>query len=89
MGSAKMSSQAENVKLASVSTTILKDRLNGLYRAMQRRPETMVTPGLFEYLWDLKELALLEGKPSVEVPEPWLAELEDTCCSVSNGPRLN
>lgn len=88
MGSAKFSNQ-ENIKLASVSTNTLKERLNGIYRTMQRRPETMITPGLFEYLWDLKELALLEGKPSVEVPEPWLAELEDTCCSVSNGPRHN
>lgn len=89
MGSAKIGSQAENLRLASVSTDLLKDRLNGLYSTMQRRPDIMITPGLFEYLWDLKELALLEGKPSVEVPEPWLAELEDTCCSVSNGPRLN
>lgn len=89
MGSAKFGSQTENLKLASVSTVILKDRLNGLYKTMQRRPETMITPGLFEYLWDLKELALLEGKPSVEVPEPWLDELETTCCNVKSGPRHN
>lgn len=33
--------------------------------------------GLFEYLWDLKEKALLERRSTVEVPSNWLQELEE------------
>ena len=86
MGSASYSSQ--KLKLTSVSTDTLKDRLNGLYQMMQSRKDVMVTPGLFEYLWDLKELALVEGKRSVEVPEPWLHELEESCLD-GGSKRLN
>jgi hypothetical protein len=60
-------------KLVEVETTQLKERLNRLYKA--RMKKAAQTPALAD-LWDLKELALLEGKPSVEVPRRWLDELE-------------
>ena len=85
MAGAKLSQK--DMKLSCVSTEHLKESLNNLYESMHRKnlreksaqASLMVTPGLFDYLWDLKELALLEGQRSVEVPEPWLEELEVSC----------
>ena len=57
--------------LVTVSTTDLKARLNRIYKGMRGKEA-----GRFDYLWDLKELALLEGRKSVDVPETWLDELE-------------
>jgi hypothetical protein len=37
--------------------------------------------GLFEYLWDLKEKALMEQSKSVEVPSNWLEELSENAQS--------
>lgn len=69
MGSAARQSKEE--KLVSVNTTDLKARLNRLYKGMRGKEA-----GRFDYLWDLKELALLEGRNTVDVPETWLDELE-------------
>jgi hypothetical protein len=81
MGTARnLATRPETVKLVSVSTETLRDCLNGLYSAMKSRPEMLkqagATPGLFDYLWDLKELALVEGRNEVEVPTNWLEEIE-------------
>ena len=62
-------------KLVTVATTNLKERLNKAYSAT-RTGSLQVNS--FEKLWDLKEMALLEGKPSIEVPRTWLDELEDS-----------
>ncbi len=70
MGSAARQPNKEE-KLVTVSTTDLKARLNRIYKGMRSREA-----GRFDYLWDLKELALLEGRKSVDVPETWLDELE-------------
>jgi hypothetical protein len=32
--------------------------------------------GLFEYLWDLKEKALMDRRAKVDVPRNWLDQLE-------------
>lgn len=60
--------------LISVPTVQLRDRLNRLYAAVRDNPKTLA--GRFDYLWDLKELAVLEGKGSVQIPDMWLDELE-------------
>jgi hypothetical protein len=60
-------------KLVAVETAQLKERLNRLHKA--RTNKAAQTAALTD-LWDLKELALLEGKPSVEVPRRWLDELD-------------
>ena len=77
MGSAKQSklSFSGNEKLVSVRTAELKERLNRLYTGL-RSGGRKGDMGRFDYLWDLKELALMEGRPSVEVPETWLEEIE-------------
>ena len=67
-----------NEKLVSVETTELKDRLNRLYSRMRSSTSTRRAElGHFDSLWDLKELALLEHRQTVEVPETWLAETEE------------
>jgi hypothetical protein len=71
------SSKTGDVKLMTISTENLKDKLNEMYDAMRARPRAESGTGLFEYLWDLKELALLEKRQSVQVPTTWLRELED------------
>lgn len=62
-------------KVVSVTTDRLKARLNKLY---ETRKHTRDTDSLFEYIWDLKEKALMEGRREVEVPSTWLDDLEDS-----------
>jgi hypothetical protein len=62
--------------LVSVPTELLRDRLNRLYGAVRRNARNYSAWGRFDYLWDLKELAVLEGRGSVEIPDSWLDELE-------------
>lgn len=60
-----------------VTTGNLKERLNKLYDCRRGGNKHLVQEGLFEYLWDLKEKALMEKRSTVEVPGNWLEELED------------
>lgn len=62
-------------KMVQVSTAELRIRLNRLYNRM-RSASGQGDLGRFDYLWDLKELALMEGRPTVDVPETWLDEME-------------
>jgi len=62
--------------LVTVSTDSLRNRLNRIYDAMRASPRSLSNSGLFDYLWEMKELALLEGRNSIEVPTTWLEELE-------------
>ena len=64
------------LKLAAVPTDNFKERLNSIYKIRRLSQHPLSNSGLFEYLWDLKEIALLEGQPSVQVPAIWLQELE-------------
>ena len=73
----------KDLDLVNVQVATLKERLNKLYdtrRGSHGRPQ-MAQDGLFEYLWDLKELALMEGRASVEVPSNWIEELEQSLTS--------
>ncbi len=65
-----------DLKLTTVATGQLKERLNKIYDAMRRGPGHAPNTGLFEHLWELKEMALLEGRSHVQVPGGWLDELE-------------
>src|SRR5207245_2858285 len=76
------SSNSSNVELITVSTENLRQRLNGMYDAMRSGNRFSSNAGLFEYLWDLKELALLEGRGTVQVPTTWLDELEQEFVSL-------
>lgn len=71
-------------KLETVSTDNLKSRLNTMYESMRQRPRFSASSGLFDYLWDLKEKAILEGHNSVKVPTGWLDELEADYESTQN-----
>jgi len=73
---------SEGLQLVTVDTKSLKDRLNRLYDSMRQvskksnKAKELSQSGLFEYLWDLKEGALMEGKAHVEVPTAWIQELD-------------
>jgi hypothetical protein len=82
MGARKSSSNSVDVELVTVSTETLRQRLNGMYDAMRCNNRFSTNAGLFEYLWDLKELALLEGRGSVQVPTSWLDQLEQEFISM-------
>lgn len=69
-------SPGKSLEIITVSTDTLKDRLNQMYRVMRHHSPAPASAGLFEYLWDLKESALLQGRDSVQVPTNWLDELE-------------
>jgi hypothetical protein len=84
MGTRKSSSNSIDVELITVSTENLKERLNGMYDAMRCNNRLTSNAGLFEYLWDLKELALLEGRGTVQVPTTWLDQLEQEFSSMRN-----
>ena len=82
MGSSRKQHVDTNVEqLISVNTDQLKYRLNRIYEKLHHdfRSAGQGEPAqqkMFEYLWDLKEMALLEGKASVQLPQTWLDELE-------------
>ena len=65
-----------DLKLISVTTATLREKLNRIYDARRTSPSTLASSGLFDYLWEMKELALLERRQSVQVPTNWLEELE-------------
>ena len=79
MGSVKK----KNSELVAVNIETLKDSLNKVYdfrrghSRMSLEFKGGMSEGLFEYLWDLKEKALLERRNTVEVPSNWLQELEN------------
>jgi hypothetical protein len=62
--------------LKSISVRTLQDKLNSLYLRARGRHHSQAQSRHLDYLWDLKEMALIAGKSSVEVPEEWLLELE-------------
>jgi hypothetical protein len=65
-----------SIDLMTVKTELLRDKLNKLYDVLRVRPQAQTYWGRFSYLWDLKELALLERRDSVQVPTQWLDEFE-------------
>jgi hypothetical protein len=73
MGNSYSSAAVKNPKFVTVHLDSLRDRLNQLYSSRL----TLPNEGMFEYLWDLKERALMEGATSVELPSNWLEDLED------------
>lgn len=74
----KNTSEKEKRELVKVEVVNLKQQLNHLYRSRKNNRSILSHDGLFEYLWDLKELALIEGRSSVEVPSAWMEELDST-----------
>lgn len=64
------------LNLITVNTDYLRERLNTLYDSVRSSEGTACCWGRFDYLWDLKELAMLEGLKSVKIPDQWLDELE-------------
>lgn len=80
MSSSLKKNSAGNEQLISVETTSLKDRLNRVYASRRS-----ASPNSFDHLWDMKELALLEGKASVEVPRSWIDELDGALAETSTG----
>lgn len=60
----------------SISTSTLKEKLNSYYASARSNLSVQSQKEHFDYLWDLKERAILEGKQTVEVPEEWMTELE-------------
>lgn len=65
-------------KLVNLTTSDLRERLNRLYARMRNTSgeRKLGDNGRFDYLWDLKELALMQGTKSVDIPESWLEDLE-------------
>lgn len=78
-------SKKESTNLINIEVDTLKRSLNHLYQTRRDNRTILSHDGLFEYLWDLKEMALIEGKTSVEVPSAWVEELDTNInCSKSN-----
>ncbi|MCW5824646.1 MAG: hypothetical protein KIT34_17745 [Cyanobacteria bacterium TGS_CYA1] len=63
-------------ELVKVDIATLQDNLNKLFARQNRRKMSKLYQDDFDYLWDLKELALLEKKQLVEVPGTWLSEMD-------------
>lgn len=68
-------------QLVTVETGTLRDNLNRAYSAHCKKSAS------FDHLWDLKELALLEGKKSIDVPRTWIDELDGALGSNSESRR--
>ena len=76
MGSSNPDNKSLSLSMATFSTSSLRDRLNRVYLSMRSNRKNLPSSGLFEYLWDLKEAALSEGRSHVQIPSNWLEELE-------------
>lgn len=63
-------------ELVKVDIATLQDNLKKLFDRQNRRKISKLYQDDFDYLWDLKELALLEKKQHVEVPGTWLSEMD-------------
>lgn len=75
MKAGKQSQSNKEPNLTNIETLKLRDRLNKLYYSRRSKPDS---DWHFDYLWDLKEKALLEGRSSVEIPSDWLDYLESS-----------
>ena len=62
--------------MISVETSQLKEKLNRMFTAMHGSHANRSAGGIFDRLWDMKEMAILEGKKTVELPGHWLNELD-------------
>jgi hypothetical protein len=62
--------------MISVDTSQLKEKLNRMFTAMHGSKADRSNDRVFDQLWDLKELAILEGKKTIELPSQWLSELD-------------
>lgn len=69
-------SRMKDQPLVTVRTEQLRERLNKLYDSVRGNAKTYSYWNRFDYLWDLKELAVLEGRANVQIPDTWLEELE-------------
>lgn len=67
----------EEQDLTNIETGKLRDRLNRLYPGLRSSSGKTTAKSQFDYLWDLKEKALIEGRNTVEIPLRWLDELEN------------
>ena len=65
---------------AELETPQLHERLNRIYKNL-RNTEAREQKRQFEYLWDAKELALLERRRFVQIPATWLERLEQFACT--------
>ena len=74
-------------QLVAVDVSILKTSLNKVYADLHGRGQgaglkASVKDEVFQYLWDLKEMALLEKRSVVELPQEWLDQLNESGDSV-------
>jgi len=69
----KKSGGEARYQLVTITTSSLKEQLNRLYETSHGKAARL---DAFDQLWDLKEKALLEGKPSIDVPRNWLEQLD-------------
>lgn len=79
MGSSKTNGSVRTEKMVTLKTDLFKDRLNRVYDRMRHSNQSRhhSQKEFFDYLWELKESALLEGKSSLELPQNWLDKLEE------------
>jgi hypothetical protein len=84
MSSSKANGGVRTEEMVTMETDSFKERLNQVYDRMRHGAPShnLSQNDFFEYLWDLKEAALLEGKTSLELPQNWLAKLEEEEISI-------
>ena len=86
--SKRTKTNTESRTMQTVCVRTLQDKLNSLYR-LRGKHQAAGQPRHMEYLWDLKEMALIAGKSTVEVPKEWLLELEHCEAGVKSDAKLN
>ncbi len=79
MGSSKANGGVRTEKMVTMDTDLFRDKLNRVYDRIRHSTASrnLSQNDFFEYLWDLKEKALMEGKSSLELPQNWLDKLEE------------
>ncbi len=69
-------------ELVKVDLSKLQNGLNKIFARQNRKELNKIYQDDFDYLWDLKELAILEKKQIVEVPGTWLSEMDSALASL-------
>lgn len=79
---ASLNAPCNEGELVKVDLSKLQSGLNKIFARQNRKELNKIYQDDFDYLWDLKELAILEKKQIVEVPGTWLSEMDNALASL-------
>jgi hypothetical protein len=77
MGMESLRPVINEIEMTEIPTKFLQEKLNKFYNLLRTTPKDPSSSGLFDYLWDLKELALVNHEDTIDIPSKWLVQLDE------------